>query len=123
MTWLRLHCDEDSGRHAVVSAMRRRGFDVTTTPEAQLAGASDEEQLEHAAREHRTLYSANTRDFARIHQSWLEVGRSHWGIIVRTRQQLDVGNQVRLLTAIDTSMTSGQIRDQLLYLDAFSVRE
>jgi hypothetical protein len=39
---IRFHCDEQVER-AIAEALRRRGIDVTTTPEAGLLGAADEE--------------------------------------------------------------------------------
>jgi len=44
---IRFHCDEQVER-AIAEALRRRGIDVTTTPEAGLLGAADEEQLAFA---------------------------------------------------------------------------
>ena len=47
MEKIRFHCDEQVER-AIAEALRRRGIDVTTTPEAGLLGAADEEQLAFA---------------------------------------------------------------------------
>ena len=40
MEKIRFHCDEQVER-AIAEALRRRGIDVTTTPEARLLGATD----------------------------------------------------------------------------------
>ena len=44
---MKFHTDEHIAT-AVAEGLRRRGFDVTTTHEAGLRGASDEAQLEYA---------------------------------------------------------------------------
>jgi hypothetical protein len=41
---IRFHLDENCPR-AIAAGLRRRGIDVTTTPEAGLMGASDEQQV------------------------------------------------------------------------------
>jgi hypothetical protein len=51
---LRFHLDEHVD-HAVAVGLRGRGIDVTTTPEASLKGASDEEQLSYGLRERRVI--------------------------------------------------------------------
>ncbi|MBV8677985.1 MAG: DUF5615 family PIN-like protein [Planctomycetaceae bacterium] len=44
---IRFHLDENCPT-AIAEGLRRRGIDVTTTPEAGLIGATDEEQTAHA---------------------------------------------------------------------------
>ncbi len=46
----RLYCDEDSMRHALIVALRKRGVDVTTALEAGMTEEPDEVQLAYAAR-------------------------------------------------------------------------
>jgi len=43
---IRFHLDENCA-HRIAAGLRRRGIDVTTTPEAGLNGATDDEQLAH----------------------------------------------------------------------------
>lgn len=54
---IRLYCDEDSLRYALVQALRTRGVDITTTVESQMAGATAEQQLAYATAEGRTIYT------------------------------------------------------------------
>lgn len=44
---IRLHLDENCP-YAIAEGLRRRGIDVTTTSEAGLMGATDEEQTAYA---------------------------------------------------------------------------
>jgi predicted nuclease of predicted toxin-antitoxin system len=47
--------------------LKRRGIDVTTTPEARLLGAIDEEQLAFAISQGRVIFTQDD-DFLAIHQ-------------------------------------------------------
>jgi hypothetical protein len=49
---IRFHLDE-SVSNAIAAGLRRRGIDVTTTPEVGLLAASDEEQLSFALSQNR----------------------------------------------------------------------
>ena len=53
---MKFHTDEHIS-NAVVQGLRRRGFDVTTTPQTGLLGRSDEEQLAFALQESRVMVS------------------------------------------------------------------
>jgi hypothetical protein len=80
-----LYCDEDVS--VVFAAMlRARGFTVTTTRDSGRLGRSDEEQLAFAAEVGHVLLTHNRVDFERLHQRWLESGRSHAGIIIAHRR-------------------------------------
>ncbi len=51
---MKFHTDEHVPE-AVALGLRRRGYDVTTTPQAGLLEVSDEEQLTHCRREERVM--------------------------------------------------------------------
>ena len=53
---IRFHLDEN-GSQAIAEGLRRRGIDVTTTPESGLMAASDGEQLAYCRREGRVLFT------------------------------------------------------------------
>lgn len=72
---LRFHLDEHVAT-AIAMGLRRRGIDVTTTIEAGLAGASDEEQLRHALVEGRVMVTHDA-DFLRLHREETD----HCGIV------------------------------------------
>ena len=64
---LALFIDEDYMRRSLVRNIRAGGIDVLTTAEAGRRGAPDDQQLEFAAAQGRTVYSCNLGDFARIY--------------------------------------------------------
>ncbi|MEH2378056.1 MAG: DUF5615 family PIN-like protein [Nostoc sp.] len=53
---IRFHLDENVS-NAIAEGLRRRGIDVTTTPEKRLIGISDGEQLYFAMSESRVIFT------------------------------------------------------------------
>ena len=72
-----IYVDEDVDRF-VVTALRQRGFDVLATDEAGRQGATDEEQLAHAAALGCVLLTHNRLHFSHLHRS----GQHHAGIAI-----------------------------------------
>jgi hypothetical protein len=62
---IRFHLDENCAR-AIAIGLRRHGIDVTTTPDAGLLGAIDEEQAAYALPQGRVIFTQD-QDFLRIH--------------------------------------------------------
>jgi predicted nuclease of predicted toxin-antitoxin system len=72
---IRFHLDENCHR-AIAEALSRRGIDVTTTPDAGLLSATDDEQLAYCQSQQRVLFTQD-HDFLRLHAS----GIGHPGIV------------------------------------------
>jgi hypothetical protein len=53
---VQLYFDEDALRHALVAALRKRGIDVLTPLDVGMTQKTDEEQLQFAATQGRTLF-------------------------------------------------------------------
>lgn len=78
---------------------------------------SDESQLVFATALGRVLISANARDFAAMHRTWLESGRSHFGILIIPQQRYSTGETVRRLLRVASSGI--QPRNGIYYLSNF----
>ena len=61
---IRFHLDENCPA-AIAEGLRRRGIDITTTPDAGLLTASDEEQTAYALAEGRVIFTLD-KDFLRM---------------------------------------------------------
>lgn len=72
---IKFYLDEHVSK-AVAKGLRRRGVDVITVVEAGLLSATDEEHLERAKSERRTIFTQDD-DFLRIHAA----GNEHAGIV------------------------------------------
>ena len=114
-----LFVDEDSMDRDLVRALRRVGIDVVTVDDARRRGKSDEEQLEYAATEGRTVYTCNVRDFARLHNRWMTSGRHHAGVIVLVDQGTGLGSQIEGLLRLTAASDAATMRDRIEYLDGW----
>jgi hypothetical protein len=116
MSAVRLYVDEDAEQRALVSGLRARGVDVVTAWETNMVGRSDEQQLEYAIEQQRTIYTLNVGDFSRLHQEHLAAGREHFGIIVIPGQRYAVGEKTRRLAAVVEAKTAEEMRNRIEFL-------
>src|SRR3954451_16187044 len=86
---IRFHLDENVDPR-VAAGLRPLGADVTTTADAGLLSATDDEQLDYIIREGRVIVTQDT-DFLRIHSA----GRAHPGIAFYPAGGRSVGDVIR----------------------------
>ena len=91
---IKFHLDENV-RSAIAQGLRRRGVDVTTTPEQLLIGTSDEEQLNFAISQQRVIFTQDT-DFLRMNRS----NTNHYGIVYCFQGSKSIGEIIRGLILI-----------------------
>jgi hypothetical protein len=115
---VRLYFDEDSSRHSLARELRARGADVVTVHEAGTRGKTDEEQLDWATVNARTLYSFNRGHFYRWHTTWVKESRPHTGIIL-SRQDLSIGEQMRRLLRLISTLTAEEMRNRIEFLSGW----
>lgn len=94
-----------------VAALRRRGYEASTTQEHGNQRLSDAEQLAFAAERDWTILSYNMGDFNALHTEWIAQGKKHAGILLasqfhppRTLQRL-----LNLLFLADAADLTGNI--------------
>lgn len=95
---MRFYLDEDLAPGAA-AALRRRGIDAISAHEAGTLGLTDAAQLAFATREHRSLVTANARDFIRLSQEAIRNARPHAGIVLCS-PRLAHGGTSRLAAAL-----------------------
>jgi predicted nuclease of predicted toxin-antitoxin system len=91
---IKFHLDENVS-NAVAEGLRRRGVDVTTTPEQNLIGVSDQEQIAFAREQQRVIFTQDD-DFLKLHQSKV----SHSGIAYCHQGSRSIGEIVKTLALI-----------------------
>ena len=116
MAWIRFYIDEDAAEKSVVDGLRRSDVDVLTFAEADRGEKTDEEQLDFASSEDRTIYSLNVAHFCRLHTEFLAVGRNQSGIVVIPRQRYSLGEKIRRLLTLVGAVTAEQMKNRLEYL-------
>lgn len=78
----RVYLDEDSCSHRLVDELRRLGIDVVAALEIGRIQVPDEDHLEFAVADGRTIVSANLKDFQALAAAWGISGREHFGIVL-----------------------------------------
>lgn len=116
-----IYFDEDSLADAVIAPIRLAGAACVTAAEADRLAYADPDQLQFAAEHQMVVYTANRRDFARLHKEWMGAGRHHAGIIVWTRAKMDIGTQIRALLALLEAIPPEEFVDRIEYLSRWVV--
>jgi predicted nuclease of predicted toxin-antitoxin system len=91
---IRFHLDENCTK-AIALGLRRHGIDVTTTPEAKLLGAIDEDQAAYALAQGRVIFTQD-RDFLRINAA----GVPHAGIAYCEKDTRSIGEIIDALVLL-----------------------
>jgi hypothetical protein len=91
---IRFHLDENRHR-AIAEGLRRRGVDVTTTPQVGLLAATDERQIAYGLTEGRTNFTQD-RDFLRLDAA----GVPHAGIDFCEKDTRSIGQIIQGLVLI-----------------------
>jgi predicted nuclease of predicted toxin-antitoxin system len=107
---IRFHLDENCPR-TVAEGLRRRGIDVTTTPEAGLLSAPDEEQAAYGLAQNRVIFTQD-QDFLRIHAA----GIPHAGIAYCKKDTLSIGEMIRGLILIWEVYEPDEVANRIEYL-------
>lgn len=107
---IRFHLDENVS-NTVADGLRRRGIDVSTTPEQGLISVSDEEQLSFAYSQQRVIFTQD-RDFLVLHGAENE----HAGIAYCIKGSRSIGDIIRGLILIWEVLDADEIKGKLEFL-------
>jgi predicted nuclease of predicted toxin-antitoxin system len=107
---IRFHLDENVTT-IIAEALRRRGINVSTTPEQGLISASDEEQLAFCLSQSRVIFTQDT-DFLILHSQ----GASHTGIIFCSQGSRSIGEIIRSLVLIWELLEPEEMRQHLEFI-------
>jgi len=107
---LRFHLDEHVDP-AIAVGLRRRAIDVTTTLEAGLGGATDEQQLAHCVQQRRVMFTQD-EDFLSI----AAVGAAHAGILYNKQGTKTIGQILEHLVLMDLCLSEAEMRGHVEFL-------
>ncbi len=79
----------------------------------------DEAHLAHAAEQGRVLYSFNVGHFHRLHTEWVQLARSHAGIILGRQQQYSIGGQMRRVLKLIATRSAEEMQNRVEFLSAW----
>lgn len=107
---IRFHLDENCDPR-IAAGLRLHGVDLTTTPEAGLSRASDEDQLRFAISEGRVIVTHDA-DFLRMDAA----GAGHSGIAYVRPEKRSLDEAIRLLVLIWELLEPAEMRGYVEYL-------
>jgi uncharacterized protein with PIN domain len=107
---IRFHLDENCDPR-IAAGLRLHGVDLTTTAEAGLLRASDEEQLSFAAAEGRVIVT-HDEDFLRMDAA----GAVHCGIAYVRPEKRSLGEVIRWLALLWELLETAEMQGHVEYL-------
>lgn len=108
---MRFHLDEHVP-HAVAKGLRLRGLDVTTTSDAGLVSAEDEDHIAYALAENRVIFTQDA-DFL-VLASRADV--DHAGIVYCHQGTRSIGDIIHFLVLVDTCMTEDEMKNHVEFV-------
>jgi predicted nuclease of predicted toxin-antitoxin system len=111
--FIRLYLDEDVNV-LVADLLNARGFDVLTSRDAGKLQASDEEQLNYAVFQERTLVTHNRGDFEELILTYFDREQKHYGVILAVRHPPQT--IVKRLLTILNQITADEMENQVRYI-------
>lgn len=120
MSQIRLYLDEDSMRKSLVFGLRARSVDVFTAAESHMINRQDEDHLTAASAAGRALFTYNISDYCDLHQSWMNLQRTHAGIIVAPQQHYSVGEELRRIMRLISRCSAEQMQNRLEFLSSWT---
>lgn len=109
----KLYLDEDVHKR-VASALRMRGFDVLSAHEVGRIGMTDQQQLDYAISQERSLVTFNIAHYVKLNNEYMLSGKRHYGIILS--EQLPVGEMIRRLLRLLGRFSAGELENNLWWL-------
>ncbi len=96
---------------AIADGLRRQGLNVTTTPEMNLLGATDKEQVVFALSQSRVIFTHDA-DFLRLHQRGVE----HSGIAFARQGNRSIREILQSLLQIYNSQSLDSMRNHIEFI-------
>jgi predicted nuclease of predicted toxin-antitoxin system len=75
----------------LATQLRSYGFDVTSSRGARMLSSDDDKQFAFAVSQQRAIMTFNASDFVELHERYLAGGKEHWGIILSTEENRNLG--------------------------------
>jgi predicted nuclease of predicted toxin-antitoxin system len=110
MSAIKFHLDEPVA-NAIAEGLRRRGIDVTTTPQMGMKGLPDEDQLAFARSQDRVIFTQDD-DFLKLHSQQI----AHCGIIYCHPATRTIGEILRSLVLIWEVLTPEDMENHLEFI-------
>ncbi len=108
-----IYCDEDIDV-LVKPLLEAKGFQVRTTLDEKMLGASDRQQIDHAIKKGYLFLTHNRVHYERIYAELVAEAKDHHGIIIAARK--NVYELARRISRVVSQFTKESIKNHMLYL-------
>lgn len=109
-----IYLDADVER-MIAKALRQQGYTCHAADEVGMKQASDEAQLEYAARMGYALVTYNVEHFAPLHARYLQKGWEHFGIVLIPKRW-GASEVLRRLLKLLNAVTANEMRNDVRWL-------
>ncbi|MFQ6061630.1 MAG: DUF5615 family PIN-like protein [Methanosarcinales archaeon] len=113
MSKIRIYTNENI-YGTVARVLRGWGYDAISAPESRRLTVPDEEQMEFAVNQRRTILTFDIKDYTRLHTEYISSGLHHYGIIISKR--LKIKELLQRLQKLLQTLTAEDMYDRLEYL-------
>jgi hypothetical protein len=90
----------------IARELRARGHDVISVHESPGSGTSDEQVIDHARSDGRSIVTENVRDYRPLAETLLAAGETHSGLVFTTDKRWPRTNPGALIAALDELLKS-----------------
>jgi hypothetical protein len=111
--FISLYLDEDVDV-LIAELIRHEGFEATTARDEGQLGKTDAEQLAYAVSREMCIVVHNRDDYAELIQDYFDAHRTHYGVVIATRQSPHA-IALKLLGLLDVVATD-EMMNQVRYL-------
>ncbi len=116
MDEIKLYLDEDIS-YTVAVVLRSRGCDVISAHEVGMTGKTDDEQLDYAVTNARTILTFNARHFAPLAEKCYKEQRDHLGIVIS--KQINLSEMARMVVNMLKIYKTDDLKNSLIWLQSF----
>lgn len=104
----------------VAKLLQAEQYDVISAHEVGMLGKDDEEQLQYAASNGRTILTFNQKHFRPLYDQWWVSSRPHSGIVLSREYKLDeIAELVRSIRNLIVRGDTEDLANSLVYLQAY----
>jgi hypothetical protein len=100
--------------------LRERGCDAVSALELGRYRPLDQEQLDFAVSERRTILTFNIRHFTPLFEAYWKAGKEHYSVIVS--DQIAFGELLRRMLNLLNTVSADEMKNNLKYLGEFAER-
>lgn len=115
---LKLHLDAEASSKALQRVLASRGHDVTRAPTDWMVSDASDERLLGATAHGRSIFTFNVRDFLVLAKQYPQ----HGGIILVAQASWSLGELIKALDRLVSSVERDQLVGQVRWLNAWRER-